>query len=141
MATTVGKIVNRALRLIGQIDPAEDATGWDMETAIEALNAMVYRWEANGLALGWVTVDNPSDELPVPDEAHQAVAYQLAMRIAPEYGKMAPPDVTAAGKQFLDELRRDQAVATPIRPILDIPVPDAGHPGIASRFRSTVWEY
>lgn len=140
MAITVGDAIKRSLRLIRAIDANEAPEAADMETAIEALNAMLRRWEANGLALGWVPVSNPSDDLPVPDEAHEAVVYQLALRIAPEYGKMPSPLVVDGASEFLNALRRDQAVATPIQPILDTPWPE-GASVRGSRFRSTVWEY
>lgn len=122
--TTVAKLVGRSLRLIQVIDPKQPVKPADMTTAIEALNAMMRRWEANTLALGWAPVASPSDELPIPEEAEEAVAYNLAVRLAPEYGVDITPAVIGGAMTFLDELRRDQAVATPIRPIIAIPNPD-----------------
>lgn len=122
--TTVATLVARSLRLIQVIDVVQPVKPQDMSTAILALNAMVRRWEANGLALGWQPVDNPSDELPFPEEAEEAVAYNLAVRLAPEYGTEISQMVGFGAEQFLNELRRDQAVATPIRPTLAVPFPD-----------------
>lgn len=121
--TTVAKLVARSLRLIQIIDPSQSVDDQDMETGIEALNAMMQRWEADLLSLGWSAVANPSDVLPIPVEAEQAVAYALAVILAPEYGVTPLPAVTQLANNGLNDLLRDQAVATPIRPILDCPMP------------------
>jgi hypothetical protein len=42
--TTVSKIVSLALRLIQVIDPSQTVKDQDMQTGIEALNAMMQRW-------------------------------------------------------------------------------------------------
>lgn len=121
--TTVAKLVARSLRLIQVIDPSQSVDDQDMETAIEALNAMMQRWEADLLSLGWSAVASPSDVLPIPVEAEQAVAYALAVIVASEYGVTPLPAVTQLANNGLNDLLRDQAVATPIRPILDCPMP------------------
>jgi hypothetical protein len=121
--TTVSKIVARALRLIQVIDPTQTVKDQDMETAIEALNDMMNRWEADLLSLGWSDVSSPQDEMPIPREANRAVAYNLAVEIAPEYGTEPLPRVTKGAESGLNDLLRDQAVATPIQPILDAPIP------------------
>lgn len=121
--TTVAKLVARSLRLIQVIDARQPVKPTDMQTAIEALNAGMRRIEANGIALGWQPVSNPSDELPLPDEAEQSIAFWLANLLAAEYGVTPLPAVIGGSAAFMDDLRRDQAVATPIRPILAVPVP------------------
>lgn len=121
--TTVAKAVARALRLIQVIDPNQTVKASDMETGIEALNAMMQRWEADLLSLGWSAVSSPQDVMPIPVEAEQAVAYNLALMLAPEYGVNPLPAVVEYARSGLNDLLRDQAVATPILPILDCPAP------------------
>ena len=121
--TTVAKLVARSLRLIQVIDPSQDVRDRDMGTAIEALNAMLQRWEADLLSLGWSPVSSPEDTLPLPVEAEQAVAYCLAVVLAPEYGVTPLPAVTQLANSGMNDLLRDQMVATPIMPILDCPMP------------------
>lgn len=118
---TVAKVVGRALRLIQVIDARQPVRASDMETAIEALNAMIRRWEADGISLGWMPNDNPSEEVLVPDEAVQAVAANLAVVLAPEYGVAVSAVVAQMETAGMNDLMRDQAVATPIRPILSVP--------------------
>lgn len=116
--------VTRALRLIQVIDPNQSVRNTDMETAIDALNGLCRRFEANHLALGWQPVASPSDDLPLPEESLDAIIYALAVRLAPEYGVTPLPAVTQMANELMNDLRRDQMIATPIRPILSVPTPD-----------------
>ena len=119
----VEALVTRALRLIQVIDPIQSVKAADMESAIHALNGMMARIEADGTALGWSPVANPSDDLPLPVEAYQAIAYNLAVTVAPEYGVTPLPAVQGMALTGMADLLRDVAVAMPIQPILSIPTP------------------
>lgn len=110
----VAKIVARALRLLRVLDANEAPEAEDFETARDALNAMMRRWEANGLALGWQDVQNPSEDIPSPAEADQAIVFNLALTLRPEYGASLDPDVIAMAQEGLAALRRDVLVANPI---------------------------
>lgn len=123
---TVAAIVERSLRLIGVHDPGEPLEATDASTCIEALNAMCTRWEANGNAMGWSNVSNPSDEMPSPPELDSCIAYNLAIEIAPEYDASVTPLVAMRAAELMNDLRRDNEVATPIEPILDVPAPTSG---------------
>lgn len=124
--TTAATLIADALSLIQVQDPAQPVSPKKMTTGIKALNRMMARWEADGLSLGWSPVASPSDELPIPEEAEEAVEYNLAVRLAPRYGVTVEPAVIGGANTFLAALERDQAVATPIRPILSVPVPANG---------------
>lgn len=120
--TLVSVIINRSLRLLGVLDVAESPSAVDEQTAISVLNALVTRWEANGLALGWANVSAPDDTLPAPDEAHEALAYNLALKLAPEYGKTS--NLQIIGQQASDslaELRRDRLTEMPLVQTSDLP--------------------
>ena len=119
----VSKVITRALRLIQVIDPNQSVSDTDMETGIDALNGMLRRWEASGLALGFTPVSSPSDTLSVPDEATDAVSYALAVRVSSEYGVSPLPEVLQTANNLYADLLRDQAVLTPIRPIFGGPMP------------------
>ena len=111
---TVEETVSRALRILRVIDPNQPVKPSDMQTGIEALNGMMRRWEANTLSLGWSDVSNPADTMPVPDEALDAIAYNLALRLRPEYGASMEPDLAEFARVGLADLRRDQKRATPL---------------------------
>lgn len=119
----VQNLVARSLRLIQVIDPLQAVKDQDMETAIDALNQMMARIEADGIAMGWSPVVSPSDDLPLPYESIQAITANLAIVLSGEYGVTALPNVQAMALKGMEDLYRDVAVATPIQPILAIPWP------------------
>lgn len=119
----VENLIARSLRLIQVIDPQQSVKATDMATGIDALNGMMARIEADGTALGWSPVVNPSDDLPLADEMTQAIAYNLAINLASEYGVTPLPAVQGMALTGMADLLRDVAVATPIQPILSVPTP------------------
>ncbi len=108
------RLVARSLRLIGVVDATEAPEAEDYVTALEALNAMLRRWEANGIALGWNDVDDTTEDVPAPPEALEAIIFNLAMTLGAEYGIEIRPDVAANAAKGLNELRRDVLVANPL---------------------------
>lgn len=113
--TTVAKIIARALRLNRVLDATEAPEAEDAQIAMEALNAMARRWEANGMALGWNDVASLTETLPAPQEAEEAIAYNLAIAISAEFGAELRPDIIAKAQEGIDALRRDRLVANPLK--------------------------
>ena len=138
--TKVTDIVTAALQELAVISESETPTAEAMKSGIDWLNRMMRRWEANLLALGWMDVAGPDDELPAPPEAEEAIVFNLALRLRRSYGVPLAdiPDLIKDASEAYSRLLRDQEVATPIQPILDAPTPDYWD---ADRFRSTVWNY
>ena len=112
---TASDIVSRALRLLTVLDPHEAAEAEDFETGTLALNAMCARWEANGMAIGWSPIVNPADDLPCPPEVEEALAYNLAVRLRPEYNVQLAQDVIEIAKEGMRALMRDRLVEMPLR--------------------------
>lgn len=110
----VSDIVGRALRLLRVINPTQPVKPTDFTTARDALNAMLTRWEASGVALGWSNVTAPDDVMPTPAEAEEAIVYNLALRLRPEYSATLEPDVVAMAREGWATLVRDQQIATPL---------------------------
>ncbi len=122
----VSQAINRVLRLLALIDVSQAAGASEVETVLAAMNSMVTRWEANGLALGWSNVSDLNVAMPSPDEADEAIIYNTALRIAPEFGIEMSPTNQALARQFLAELRRDQLVEMPLRVKSDLPYSETG---------------
>lgn len=85
MATT-SDIVHRAYRKIGVGAVDEALTGDEAAHGLAALNAMMHSWigyginyEHTDLALG--------DTFPMAARWHEGVAYQLARRLSPDFGR------------------------------------------------------
>lgn len=117
----VQTIINRALRLLGTLDANESPEAVDTQTAIEALNAMMIRWEADGISLGWSPVSAGSDTLPAPVEAEEAIAFNLAVKLRPEYGVTLAPDVVEFARQGLARVQADVYALDYSRLTLDLP--------------------
>lgn len=113
--STVQDIVSRALRILRVTDVNAAPKAADMKTGIVALNSLMRRWEANGLALGWSDVANPAEDLPAPPEAEEAITFNLAMRLRTEYGTALEPDVVRYADESLAALRRDRLASSPLR--------------------------
>lgn len=110
----VQDIVRDALGHLRVIDANAPVKPIDMRDAIRALNLMVRRWEADGLALGWSDVAEPTDALPLPPEAEEAVGYNLALRLRVRYGVQIDPDLVALADAGLLALQRDRIVEMPL---------------------------
>lgn len=110
----VGKTITRALRILRVVDATETPEAEDAQTALEALNAMMVRWEANGTSVGWGEVTSLDEELPAPFEAEEAICFNLAVALRPEYGLPLDQDVYARAEQRLSDLRRDVLSSNPI---------------------------
>lgn len=107
-------LIARCMRLLRVIDADEAPEAKQAEDALLALNAMLRRWEADGISLGWNDISQVSDEIPVPDEALEAVTFNLAIKLRPEYGVSLDADVVETARAGLASLRRDVMVANPL---------------------------
>lgn len=112
---TVQDLVSRSLRILRVLDSHSAPEAQQMADAMVALNAMMQRWEANGTALGWMPVSNPADVLPIPVEAEEAVAFNLAVKLRPEYGVQMDPDSIQYAREGLAALERDRLTEMPLR--------------------------
>ncbi len=106
------KIIARALRIIRVLDADEAPESRAAEDALEVLNQMLIRWEADGISLGWSPLNEVSDELPLPQEALEAVAYNLASQLAIEYGVATDGKVESMASAGYKALLRDVFAAT-----------------------------
>ena len=113
--TLVSSVVTAALRKIRVVDATTVPEPYQMEFAIDAMNRMVVRWQANGTEFGYQPVTTPYDTLPAPMEAENAIIYNLALELGMEYGKAPTTDVVNFARGYLAEIVRDQSVSTPLR--------------------------
>jgi hypothetical protein len=87
MATALD-IIRRSMRLIGALAEDELPTAAQSDDGLAALQAMLGEWETRGLKLGAV-VDQPlaaATTIPLPVTHLNAIALNLAVLMAPEYG-------------------------------------------------------
>ena len=111
---TVEDVLRDALGHLGVIDAGEAIEADDARDGIYALNNMMRRWEASGIALGWSDVTAVSEEVPLPPEALETVGANLAVRLRSKYQVAIAPDVMQMATDGLALLRRDVRIASPV---------------------------
>lgn len=109
MGYTRQDFINGALEEIGLASIAYDATADELVGAMRRLNAMMAEWNARGIRIGYPIPSGPNsgsltDETNVPDSAWEAVVLNLALRIAPGYGKQVLPATMTGAKRAFNAL-------------------------------------
>jgi hypothetical protein len=109
------QFVAAAFEEIGLASYAFDLQPQQFESALRRLDAMMASWNALGIRLGYPLPSSPqfSDldaESEVPDSANEAIITNLAVKIAPSYGKQVMPDTKATAKETYNTLLSRAAV-------------------------------
>lgn len=109
MAYTKRDIINMAFEEIGLAAYVFDLTPQQLEGALRRLDAMMATWNGKGIRLGYPLPSSPgSSDLDQPTEvsdfAIEAMALNLAVRIAPGYGKTVSPDTKASAKNAYNQI-------------------------------------
>lgn len=109
MGYTKRQFVTAAFGEIGLADYVFDLSPEQLESALRRLDAMMMEWNAKGIRLGYPVASSPQDsdldtETGTPDAAWEAVITNLAVRIAPGYGKNVSPDTKATAKNAYNTL-------------------------------------
>lgn len=107
MAYTKRQFVEAALTEIGLASYVFDIQPEQLEYARRRLDAMMADWNGKGLRLSYPIPASPeqgnlSEETNVPDSANEAVILNLAVRLAPSYGKQIMPDTRLLAKTAYD---------------------------------------
>lgn len=109
MGYTKRQFVTAAFEEIGLADYVFDLQPEQLEGALRRLDAMIAEWNAQGVRLGYAMPSSPQDSdldepTLVPDSAWEAIIANLAVRIAPGYGKTVSPDTKAIAKNAYNVL-------------------------------------
>jgi hypothetical protein len=97
MGYTKRDIINQAFDEIGLAGYVFDLQPQQIESALRRLDAMMATWNGKGVRLGYPLPTSVGDSdvdqaINVPDVAIEAMTLNLAVRIAPSYGKTVSPD-------------------------------------------------
>jgi hypothetical protein len=106
---TKRQFVTAAFEEIGLADYVFDLQPEQLEAALRRLDAMMMEWNAQGIRLGYPVASSPQNadlDTPTetPDSAWEAVITNLAIRIAPGYGKTVSPDTKMIAKNAFNTL-------------------------------------
>ena len=106
MSITVRNVVKSALRKLMILQPGEDPSADAMQDAVADLNNMLHAWEMDGIKLNHTSLV-VDDTLPYPDKYHEAIIYNLAVKIAPDYETMASQTVIAVAANGYANMQND----------------------------------
>ncbi|MET3929575.1 hypothetical protein ABIE51_001462 [Lysobacter sp. OAE881] len=98
-------LVRRALRLATIIAASETPDAATIQDALSVLNSILAEMHDAGIGIPDYSVANEASTLTMGDGDVEAVAYQLAARIMPEYGMEIPPTVAAGAADSMSRLR------------------------------------
>lgn len=99
--STVADIVRRALKLATVLDDEETPEPSEQADGIDSLNELLSSWYDEGISISNGGLE-ATDTFPIDGKEARAVRYNLAVEIAPEYGKTLPLSVEVKA----DELYR-----------------------------------
>jgi hypothetical protein len=103
------QFISAAFDEIGLASYAFDLQPEQFEAALKRLDAMMADWNGKGIRLGYPLPSSPqySDldaQSEVPDSAFESIICNLAIRIAPSYGKQVMPQTQIAAKSAYQTL-------------------------------------
>jgi len=132
MSYTKDELVHAALNEIGIADYDFDIGPEQTESVLRKLDAMMGLWDSKGIKFGYPmpstadgsTLDQDSN---IPDVAWEAVILNLAIRIAPSYGKAVAMETKVLAKGAMNTL---YSISSPVAEMQFRQMPKgAGHKG------------
>jgi hypothetical protein len=103
------QFVAAAFEEIGLASYVFDLQPEQLQSAMRRLDAMMADWNGKGIRVGYPLPGSPQDsdldeESLVPDSANEAIITNLAVRVAPSYGKAVSPDTKTTAKSSYNTL-------------------------------------
>jgi hypothetical protein len=109
MSFTKRQFVTQAFEEIGLASYVFDLTPEQLQSALRRLDTMMAAWNALGIRLGYPLPSSPNDsdldeQTSVPDSSNEAIYTNLAIKLAPSYGKQVMPDAKVTAKESYNTL-------------------------------------
>ena len=109
MGYTKRQIIEQAFEEMGLASYVFDLTADQLESALRRLDLMVASWYLKNIRIGYPLPISPENsnidqEVDTPMQANEALVLNLAVRLAPSYGKSLSPDTKANAKLTYDQL-------------------------------------
>jgi len=103
MSYSKRQYINAAFEEIGLASYVFDLQPEQLESALKRLDSMMADWNGKGIRLSYPipgepeysNIDAPTQ---VPDSANEAIITNLAIRIAPSYGRQVMPDTKSSAR-------------------------------------------
>lgn len=104
---TKRQIIQQAFSEIGKASVDFDLSPESLQDGLEKLDAMVATWSTKGIRIGWAGGDGKGDVdagATAPMWAVEALYLNLAIRLAPGFGKTVSPNTMASARMAYDGL-------------------------------------
>ena len=120
MGWTKREYIEQAFGELGLAAYVYDLTPDQLNAAGRKLDAMVAGWNSNGVRIGWPMALSPKNididvDTKSPDVAHEAIFLNLAVRLAPSYGKQLSPQTSIFADTAYSNLLNQTSSPTPTR--------------------------
>jgi len=120
MGWTKRQFIEQAFEEIGLAAYVFDLTPEQLQSALRRLDAMMAGWNANGIRIGWPMATQPDDasldtDPKAPDVANEAIYLNLAIRLAPGFGKTISTETKADADAAYSNLLNQTSAPTPER--------------------------
>lgn len=114
MGFTKKQIIEQAFEEIGLASYVFDLTADQLQSALRRLDLMVSSWYTKNIRIGYPLPQSPDEshidqQIDTPMQANEALILNLAVRLAPSYGKSLSPDTKMNAKATYDQLLFDAA--------------------------------
>jgi hypothetical protein len=114
MGWTKRQIIEQAFEEIGLASYVYDLSADQLESALRRLDMMVASWHSKNIEIGYPLTTSPQnsnidEETQTSLNSNEALALNLAVRLAPSYGKTLAPETKVAAKALYDQLLVDAA--------------------------------
>ena len=109
MSWTKRQYAEDALMELGIASYVFDLEASQVESAVRRLDTMMAEWNGRGIRLGYPLPSSHGDtvltaEAGIPDSAHDAIITNLAIRLAPSYGKQVSNETKATARHSFNTL-------------------------------------
>lgn len=127
MSWTKRQFVEQAFNEAGLASYVFDLTPEQLQSALRQLDAMLATWNSKGIRISFPLPSSPElsdidQETTVPDSANEAIYLNLAVRIAPGFGRQLLPDTKASAKAAYDALLARAAMPIEMQLPMNMPV-------------------
>lgn len=99
------EVIARALRLLKVIAADEAPSAEDSRDALEVMNGLFAEWRGSDIFIPDAIVEDVTDDLTIDRADREAVAYQVALRLSPEYGETVSTEFRVAMEEAFSRLR------------------------------------
>lgn len=109
MGYTKRQFVEAALEEIGIASYAFDVNSDQLQSAVRRLDVMLETWNAQGIRIAYEIPTEPENSSldtgsGVPDSANEAIITNLAIKLAPSYGKSVSVDTKITARKAYNAL-------------------------------------